>query len=73
MIESMSRVVFVLVTSGWDDYSNLQWGGNKHPCLGWAVKMQWGGDDKNQWGGRKNVGGKKINKKMQLFPRNILY
>jgi len=23
-------------------------------------------------GGKKNVGGKKINKKMQLFPRNIL-
>jgi len=36
----VTRVVFVLVTSEGDNYSNLQWGGNKHPCLGWVVKMQ---------------------------------
>jgi len=39
----VTRVVFVLVTSEGDNYSNLQWGGNKHPCLGWVVKIQWGG------------------------------
>jgi len=34
------RVVFALMTSGEDNFSNLQWGENKHPCLGWAVKMK---------------------------------
>jgi len=32
-----------------------------------------GGEWQKPVKGKKNVGGKKINKKMQLFPRNILY
>jgi len=28
---------------GGDNYLNLAVGGKKHPCLGWAVKKQWGG------------------------------
>jgi len=41
-----SKVVFVLMTSGGrgDNYLNLQCGGNKHPCLGWAVKCSMGED-----------------------------
>jgi len=33
-VVDLNRVVFVVVTSGGDNYSNFQCGGNKHPCLG---------------------------------------
>jgi len=38
-------VVFVLITSGEGGVIiqiSSGVGGNIHPCLGWAVKMQWG-------------------------------
>jgi len=38
-------------------------GGNKHTCLGWAVKMHWG-DDQNQWG--KKCGGRKKQKNVSV-------
>jgi len=40
----LGRVVFVLVSSGGGIIIQICSEGNKHPCLGWAVKMQWGDD-----------------------------
>jgi len=58
-------VVFVLGTSGGDNYSNLQWGGNNYSCLGWAIKMQWGMTKISR--GKGKCGGKKKPKKCNCF------